>query len=97
LVEHSVYKLANSISTNQAIRLKDYAVTREGKVVMDYNLIRRFFEMLERTFQKERRYYFRHGMKTSDGLKSCQEITIAKIVVQNLADYCVDRIDKFIV
>jgi len=88
LVEFSVYKLANSITTNQTIKLKDYAVTREGKVVMDYNLIRRFLELLERTFQKERRYELRPGAKTSDGLKSCQEITIAKITVQNLADYC---------
>lgn len=25
------------------------------------------------------------------GLKSCQEITIKKIVIQNLADYCIDK------
>ena len=95
LVDYSVYKLANSISTNQMIKLKDYAVTREGKVVMDYNLIRRFLELLERTFQKERRYDFKHGMKTSDGLKSCQEITIAKIAVQNLADFCLGKQTTF--
>jgi len=35
----------------------------------------------------ERRYEFRYGLKTKDGLKSCQEITIAKITVQNLANY----------
>jgi len=46
---------------------------------------------LERTFQKERRYAFRHGAKTKDGLKSCQEITIAKIAVQKLADYCIGK------
>ena len=96
LVEYSVYKLANSISTTQTIKLKDFAVTREGKVVMDYNLIRRFLEMLERIFQKERRYEFRHGAKTSDGLKSCQEITIVKIVVQNLADFCIERQKSFL-
>ena len=90
LVEYSVYKLANS-DNKQSIKKKHYAVTREGKVVLDYDLIRRFLEMLERTFQKERRYDFRHGAKTSDGLKSCQEITIAKIYVQNLADYCIGK------
>ncbi len=58
---------------------------------MDYRLIRRFLELLGRTFQKERRYAFRHGAKTRDGLKSCQEITIAKICVQNLADYCIGK------
>ena len=51
--------------------------------------------MLERTFQKERRYDFRHGAKTSDGPKSCQEITIAKIAVQNLADYCIGKQNTF--
>jgi CRISPR-associated protein Cas1 len=51
-------------------------------------LIQRFLELLERTFQKERKYEFKHGAKTRDGLKSVQEITIAKIAVQNLADYC---------
>ena len=66
-------------------------VLKEGLVVLDYNLIRRFLELLERTFQKERRYAFKHGAKTNDGLKSCQEITIAKIVVQNLAEFCLER------
>ena len=51
--------------------------------------------MVERTFQKERHYDFRHGMKTSDGLKSCQEITIVKIAVQNLADYCLTKNNYF--
>ena len=88
LVDYSVYKLANHQNNGQAIKKKDYARTREGVVVMDYNLIRRFLELLERSFQMERRYDFRHGIKTLDGLKSCQEITIAKITVQNLADYC---------
>ncbi|MGI0102797.1 MAG: hypothetical protein ACREA7_09425 [Nitrosotalea sp.] len=95
LIDHAVYKLANSASTNQSIRLKDYARTREGMVVMDYNLIRRFLELLERTFQKERRYDFRHGKKTVDGLKNVQEITISKISVQNLADFCIEKQKEF--
>ena len=64
LVEYAVYKLANNQTYHLSIKKKDYACTREGKVVMDYNLIRRFLELLERTFQKERRYDFKHGMKT---------------------------------
>ena len=88
LVEYSVYKLANSQTNGQTIRLKDYAFTKDGSVVLDNNLIQRFLELLERTFQKERKYEFKHGAKTRDGLKSVQEITIAKIAVQNLADYC---------
>lgn len=95
LVDYSVYKLANHQNIDQSIKKKDYAHTREGLVVMDYNLIRRFLELLERTFQKERRYEFRHGAKTEDGLKSCQEITIAKITVQNLAEFCIGKQKEF--
>ena len=89
LVEYSVYKLSMAHNPKQKIYNKDYAFTKDGSVVIDYDLIRRFLELLERTFQKERRYEFRQGVKTKDSLKSCQEITIAKIAVQNLADYCI--------
>jgi len=95
LVDYTVFKLANPQNNAQTIKKKDFGRTREGKVVMDYNLIRRFLELLERTFQKERRYEFRHGSKTKDGLKSCQEITIVKIAVQNLADYCIGKRTSF--
>jgi len=95
LVDYSVYKLANSESKGQYIREKDYAHTRKGLVVMDYDLIRRFLELLERTFQKKRRYDCMFGAKTQDGLKSCQEITIAKIAVQNLADFCTGKQNTF--
>ena len=54
---------------------------------MSYELTKRFLELLERTFQKERKYEFRHGPKTKDGLKSCQEITVAKIAVQKIVDF----------
>lgn len=91
LVDYSVWKLTEAHTKGHRIDKKDYARTREGNIVMDYSLIKRFLERLERTFQMERRYDFRHGMKTSDGLKSCQEITIAKIAVQNLAEYCINK------
>lgn len=91
LVDYAVWRLCGEHNKGHTVVKKDYARTREGKVIMDCNLIRRFLELLERTFQKERRYDFKHGMKTSDGLKSCQEITIAKISIQNLADYCIGK------
>jgi len=95
LVDYSVFKLANSDNYPQSIKQKDFGRTREGNIVMDYNLIKRFLELLERTFQKERRYDFRHGAKTEDGLKSCQEITIAKISVMNLAEFCLEKQKTF--
>ena len=51
--------------------------------------------MLERTFQKKRQYDYRHGKKTRNGLKSVQEITIAKIMIQNLVEFCNGKIDEF--
>ncbi|QLH08819.1 CRISPR-associated endonuclease Cas1 [Candidatus Nitrosotenuis sp. DW1] len=87
LVEYTVYKLAN-VDNHQTIRMKDFVYTKNGSIVLDNDLIKRFLELLERTFQKERRYDYKFGAKTEDGLKSVQEITIVKIMVQNLADYC---------
>jgi CRISP-associated protein Cas1 len=55
LVDYSVWKLCGDHNKGHTIVKKDYARTREGNIVMDYNLIKRFLELLERTFQKERR------------------------------------------
>jgi len=95
LVDYSVWKLTEAHTKGMRIVKSDYARTREGNIVMDYSLLKRFLELLERTFQKERRYDFKHGMKTSDGLKSCQEITIGKIAVSNLAEFCIGKKSTF--
>ena len=84
LVEYSAYKLAITHNPKQKIYKKDFAFTKDGNVVLDTSLIKRFLEILERAFQKERPYKFKHGRKTKDGMKSCQEITIAKIQIENL-------------
>ena len=94
LVEYSVWKISDAKSKNRISR-KQYAYTREGNVVLEYDLIRKFLELLERTFQKERRYEYKHGARTQDGLKSVQEITIAKIMVQNLAEFCIEKQQEF--
>ena len=91
LVDYTVFKIANNKDKNQRIRLDEFTHTREGVIVMEYDLIRKFLELLERTFQQDRRYEFRHGAKTKDGLKNVQEITIAKIMIQNLAEYCLGK------
>ncbi|AIF83429.1 CRISPR-associated endonuclease Cas1 [Candidatus Nitrososphaera evergladensis SR1] len=90
LVEYAVYKLAvEAPQHGRAIRKDEYAWTRESRIILDDALIRRFLELLERKLQSERPYRFRHGLKRRDGLSLCQEITITKINVQQLADYCV--------
>jgi len=83
LAEYSVWKLAN-IKSKQKIRLKDYVFTKNGTIVLDENLIRRFLEILERTFQMEREYKFKHGRKMKNGMSMCQEITIVKISIEEL-------------
>jgi len=94
LVDYSVWKISDAKSRSRISR-KQYSNTREGNVVLEYDLIRKFLELLERTFQKERRYQYRHGAFTKDGLKSVQEITIAKIMVQNLAEFCTGKQKEF--
>ena len=95
LVDYSIFKIANHPDSRNRIKLNEIAYTRDGNVVMEYSLIKRFLELLERNFVKERRYVFRHGAKTKDGLKSVQEITVARIMVQNLAEYCTGKQKEF--
>jgi len=90
LVECAVWKMSDAKSRNR-ISKKQYAFTRDGKVVLDSELIRKFLEVLERTFQKERKYDYKFGLKTRDGLKSVQEINILKIMIQKLAEFCVGK------
>jgi CRISPR-associated protein Cas1 len=88
LIEYGVYKIANETNHNHPITKQDYAWTREGRIILDDDLIRRFLELLERKFQSERPYGFKHGVKRRDGLSMCQELTISKITVTSLAEYC---------
>jgi len=94
LVDCAVWKISDAKSKNR-ISKKQYTHTRDGNVILEYDLIRNFLELLERTFQKERRYGYRHGAKTRDGLKSVQEITIVKILIQNLAEFCTGKQKEF--
>ena len=89
LVEYAVYKTAADTNHSQPITKKEYAWTREGLIILDDGLVKRFLELLERKFQSERLYEFKHGLKRKDGMSMCQEVTIAKIKVQDLAEYCV--------
>lgn len=92
LVEYSVFKFANL--DRNGIRMRDYTYTKDGNVVMDSDLIRRFLEALERKFQSERPYRFKHGLKREDGLSMCQEITIAKITIQEFVDIVIRKDQK---
>lgn len=95
LVDYSVWQIANNPSKRHRIKLKEYSYTKDGTIVIEYSLIKRFLELLERQFSQERKYDFRHGKKTTDGLKSVQEITVAKIMIQNLSEYCMRKQREF--
>ena len=95
LVDYAVLSLLTQKSRYR-ISKKQYSHTRDGNIVFEYDLIRVFLEGLERTFQKERPYKFKHGKQRSDGLLMCQEITIVKITVQDLADYCLGHSQSFL-
>ena len=87
LVEYTVFKFCQR---NQARypKKREYAHKIDGTVVIESALIRRFLEKLERVFQDERPYKIKAGVKRSDGTSMCQEITIAKTYVQEVADFC---------
>ena len=95
LADYAVLRLVTQKSRHR-ISKKQYSHTRDGNIVFEYDLIRIFLETLERTFQKERPYKFKHGKQRSNGLLMCQEITIAKLTVQSLADYCCQNSKSFL-
>ncbi len=64
-------------------------------VLLDTGLVQKFLEMLEVDFRKTREYDRKNGMKKENGLSNCAEITIAKISIQNLSDFCNEKIDEF--
>src|SRR5467141_1353554 len=45
----------------------------------------------KREFQKERECEFKHGKMKKGGMSMCQEITIGKMAVSNLADLCLGK------
>ncbi|AFS82633.1 CRISPR-associated endonuclease Cas1 [Candidatus Nitrosopumilus sediminis] len=94
LVDYSVYKIANNKEKRNRIKLKEYSYTKDGTVVIEHALIKRFLELLERQFSQERKYDFRYGKKTESGLKSVQEITLAKILIQSLLEFCLMKKDS---
>jgi CRISPR-associated protein Cas1 len=51
LVDYTVFQIANHKDSRKRIRLKEFAHTKDGMVVLEYDLARRFLEMLERNFK----------------------------------------------
>ena len=51
LVDYSVWKIANNKEKRNRIKLKEFVFTKNGSVVLDENLIRRFLERLREHFR----------------------------------------------
>lgn len=96
IVEKTVYRLGNAKNKKLQIQKKHYYKhDSSGMVLLDTALVQKFLEMLEVDFRKTREYDRRNGMKKENGLSNCAEITIAKLTIQNLSDFCNGKIDKF--
>ena len=93
IVEKTVYRLGNAQNKKLQIKKNQYVKhDKSGMVLLDTVLVKKFLEMLEVDFRKTREYNRRNGMKKENGLSNCAEITLAKIVIQNLSDFCNGRI-----
>ncbi len=89
VVEKTVYRLGNAKNKKLQIKNNQYVKhDKSGMVLLDSELVKKFLEMLEVDFRKTREYDRRNGMKKENGLSNCAEITIAKIAIQNLSDFC---------
>ncbi len=98
IVEKTVYRLGNAKNKKLQIQKKHYYKhAKSGMVLLDTALVQKFLEMLEVDFRKTREYVRRNGMKKENGLSNCSEITIAKISIQNLSDFCNGKIDEFMI
>tara|TARA_B110000438_G_C15814838_1_gene651461 strand:- start:2776 stop:3843 length:1068 start_codon:yes stop_codon:yes gene_type:complete len=96
IVEKTVYRLGNAKNKKLQIQKKHYYKhAKSGMVLLDTALVQKFLEMLEVDFRKTREYDGSNGMKKENGLSNCAEITIAKISIQNLSDFCNGKSEEF--
>ena len=96
LVEKTVYRLGTAKNKKLQIKKNQYIKhSSSGMVLLDTELIKKFLEMLEVDFRKTREYERKNGLRKENGMSNCSEITIAKISIQNLSDFCNGKIDEF--
>ncbi len=96
IVEKTVYRLGNAKNKKLQIQKKHYYKhAKSGMVLLDTALVQKFLEMLEVDFRKTREYARKNGMKKENGLSNCAEITIVKISIHNLSDFCNGKSDEF--
>jgi CRISP-associated protein Cas1 len=96
IVEKTVYRLGTMKNKKSQIKKSHYIKhNKSGMVLLDTELVKRFLEMLEVDFRKTREYSRKNGMRKENGLSNCAEITIIKIVIENLSDFCTKKQKEF--
>jgi len=84
LVESSVNDIIHATNNRFKMRLKDFAYTRNGSVVLSDRVKKNFLEKLERNFQDKREVKFKFGRSKNNGMNNCEEITFVKIYIQKI-------------
>lgn len=87
-----MYRLGNAKNSKLQIKKTDHHKhDKSGMVLLDTELVKKFLEMLEVDFRKTKEYERRNEMKKENDLSNCSEITIAKLSIQNLSDFCIGK------
>jgi CRISP-associated protein Cas1 len=84
LVDRSVLEIQSHI------KMKDYAFSREGTVVLSDELKRKYIDLLSSTFDRKRDYKARTGIRRVDGFQKMEEITIMKMKCIGLKDLIIN-------
>lgn len=80
LVDRSVFEIQISIDRN------DYIFSREGIVVLSYDMKKRYIDRLTSILDRKRDYQARIGIRRADGYQKMEEVTIMKAKCLELRD-----------
>jgi len=98
LVEKTVYRLGTAKNHKLQIKKNQYIKhAKSGMVLLDSELTKKFLEMLEVDFRNTREYKRQNGLRKENGMSNCSEITIAKLTIQNLSDFCNEKRNTFLI
>jgi CRISPR-associated protein Cas1 len=81
VVDRSVFEMQDSIKN------KDYVFSRNGIVVLSYDLKKRYIEKLTEILDRKRDFKARTGIRRANGYQKMEEITILKMKCIFLRDF----------
>ncbi len=97
LVDSAVLEMANARDNDDRIRKRDYARTKNGYIVLDTDLINRFFNKFQKMLNRKRPFRLSIGKKSYKlvNMSHAQESTIIREHVKQLADFCTGKQSSF--